>query len=140
MSSKNRPAGIHQNTGSISRVIVRAAAIFGATGIAAGAFGAHGLKAILAASDLLVWQTAVQYQLYHSLALLVIGLGSNSWSGIKASVYCWVLGMMIFSGSLYALALGAPPGLGLVTPLGGLLLIAGWLCLGRLTITRGDNS
>lgn len=132
MSNHFSPRDCGEIANRSGRFSLGAAAFFGAVGIGAGAFGAHGLKTVLAASDLVVWQTAVQYQLYHSLGLLVLGLASYRWSRINASVYCWVLGMMFFSGSLYALALGAPRGLGLVTPLGGLLLISGWLCLARL--------
>jgi uncharacterized membrane protein YgdD (TMEM256/DUF423 family) len=94
--------------------------------VALGAFGAHGLKARLSAEALGVWQTAVQYHAWHSLGLLAVGLSIESiWA--KAAAWLLVAGILLFSGSLYALALGAPKGLGIVTPLGGLAFIAGWI-------------
>jgi len=105
------------------------AALSGGLAVMLGAFGAHGLKGTLAAPLLATFQTAVQYQFYHSLALLLVavlmhqGL-SGGW--ITASAVLFALGMVFFCGSLYALALGGPRWLGPVTPLGGLMFIAGW--------------
>lgn len=109
------------------------AGVFAALAVALGAFGAHALNERLVASGMLeVWQTAVEYQMWHALALLGLGV----WVRLEPAVCCclrraiailWVAGIMLFSGSLYALALGAPKWLGPVTPLGGLCFILGWL-------------
>lgn len=96
-----------------------------------GAFGAHALKARLGGEALSVWQTAVQYHFWHALALLAVALATPQLSGVwaKAAGWLFVAGVVVFSGSLYALALGAPRALGMVTPLGGAALILGWLAL-----------
>jgi uncharacterized membrane protein YgdD (TMEM256/DUF423 family) len=97
--------------------------------VALGAFGAHGLKARLSPDMLGLWHTAVQYHAWHALGLLAVGLSIESiWA--RAAGWLLVAGILLFSGSLYALALGAPRGLGIVTPLGGLALIAGWIAFG----------
>ncbi|HXU42714.1 MAG TPA: DUF423 domain-containing protein [Burkholderiales bacterium] len=90
-----------------------------------GAFGAHALKTRLDGEALSVWQTAVQYHFWHALALLATPRLASVWA--KAAGWLFVAGVLAFSGSLYALALGAPHALGMVTPLGGLALILGWL-------------
>lgn len=112
------------------------AAIFGAIGVAAGAFGAHGLESTLDADALEIWNTAVRYQMYHALALL-----GTAWVGTEqaatesaattATVAGWLFvgGTLVFSGTLYTLALTDIKWLGAITPLGGLALIAGWLAL-----------
>jgi uncharacterized membrane protein YgdD (TMEM256/DUF423 family) len=108
------------------------AGILGATGVTLGAFGAHALKGTLQAAGMHeVWETAVQFQLLHAAALL----GFAAWlrppgpSGRCApwAARLWILGTVLFSGSLYALALSGPRWLGPVTPLGGAALIAGWV-------------
>ena len=99
-----------------------------------GAFGAHGLKSRLGADALSVWQTAVQYHFWHALALLAVPQLTGTWA--KASGWLFVAGVVLFSGSLYALALGAPRALGVVTPLGGLALILGWIALAVAAIRR----
>ena len=110
-------------------------ALFGFSAVALGAFAAHGLKARLTVESLGVFQTGVQYQMYHALALLAL-VGLSQWLGGKALFNWaggfWVLGVFLFSGSLYVLALGGPRWLGPVTPLGGLCL--GWVCLGLLAV------
>ena len=91
-----------------------------------GAFGAHALKDRLGADALALWQTAVQYHFWHALALLAVALaGSGPWS--KTAGWLLIAGILLFSGSLYSLALGAPRALGIATPIGGLALILGWL-------------
>lgn len=107
------------------------AALLGAAGVALGAFGAHGLRQQLGEA-LATWQTAVLYHLLHVLAMLamvvlmrVLGEAGT----LRAAGWLFVLGVLLFSGSLYALALGGPRWLGPVTPLGGLAFIAGWLLL-----------
>jgi uncharacterized membrane protein YgdD (TMEM256/DUF423 family) len=83
----------------------------------------------LSGEALSVWQTAVQYHFWHALALLAVALASGPLGGrwIEAAGWLFVGGVLIFSGSLYGLALGAPRALGMATPLGGLALILGWL-------------
>ena len=103
---------------------VNIAAIVGFLGVALGAFGAHGLKAILSANDTAsIWQTAVFYHITHSVASL--------WATDKNGtvVRLWTIGIAIFSGSLYLLAVTNARWLGAITPIGGSLLIAGWVAL-----------
>ncbi|HEX6691916.1 MAG TPA: DUF423 domain-containing protein [Burkholderiales bacterium] len=95
-----------------------------------GAFGAHALKARLAPELLAVYHTAVQYHFWHALALLGVALAwphlaDHAW--LRAAGWLFVAGLLLFCGSLYALALGAPRQLGVVTPIGGAALILGWL-------------
>jgi uncharacterized membrane protein YgdD (TMEM256/DUF423 family) len=108
-------------------------ALFGLLSVAAGAFGAHALKDRLTPYSLGIWNTAAQYQMYHALALLLIGVLANTATTfrplLKASTWCFVIGVLIFSATLYALALSGLKILGAITPLGGLLLLIGWLCL-----------
>ena len=97
-----------------------------------GAFGAHGLKSRLPENLLNAWQTGVEYQMYHALALLVVGIMISlhpSHSLLKYAGGLFVAGTLLFSGSLYALALTEQRWLGPITPLGGLLFIAGWVVL-----------
>jgi uncharacterized membrane protein YgdD (TMEM256/DUF423 family) len=108
-------------------------ALLGAAAVAAGAFGAHYLKNVLKADaqELANWETAARYQMYHALALLVVGLVA---SRQPAALLHWAggamtLGTVIFSGCLYALVLTGQRRLGAVVPIGGTLLIIGWLCL-----------
>ncbi|WOJ97508.1 DUF423 domain-containing protein [Congregibacter brevis] len=104
----------------------------GLLSVAFGAFGAHGLRDRLDAYSLGVFETAVQYQFYHSLALLIAGLLLVQFpasSLLKSSVVLFVLGMFLFSGSLYVLSFTGIRWLGAITPLGGLAFIAGWTCL-----------
>ena len=107
------------------------AAILGATGVAAGAFGAHGLESTLDAEAIEIWNTAVRYQMYHALALLGTAWLSTEHASTAVTVAGWSFfaGVAVFSGTLYALALTDIKWLGAVTPLGGLALIAGWIAL-----------
>ena len=115
----------------------------GAAGVALGAFGAHALKSQLAATDTIsTWDTAVHYHLLHAVVLLVIGLWSKinpDSTALGASGVLIFVGIVLFSGSLYGLALGGPRWLGPVTPLGGLAFIVGWLLLlgPALAIAKG---
>ena len=101
--------------------------------MALGAFGAHALKARLAPDLLAVYHTSVQYHFWHSLALLAVALAwpqlplGGVW--LRSAGWLFVVGLLLFCGSLYALALGAPRQVGMVTPLGGLCFILGWLAL-----------
>lgn len=112
--------------------------LFGFIAVAAGAFGAHALEARLSADRLATWELGARYQLTHALALLGVAWATTRWPGALATGAGWffVAGILIFGGTLYALALGAPRWLGAVTPLGGLSLLTGWLLLG-LAAWRG---
>lgn len=104
---------------------IRIGCISAAVAVVCGAFGAHGLKGQLTADELAVWHTAVLYHLVHAPALVlygVFGRGRNGGTG-----WCFLVGSVLFSGSLYVLALGGPRAIGAITPVGGALLIAGWL-------------
>lgn len=110
------------------RSLTIAAALFGASGVALGAFGAHGLRNMLSVDALGWWQTAVTYQMWHALALLA--LAALPVARPRAAALLFGCGILVFSGSLYAMALTGVRALGAVTPVGGTLLIAGWLVLG----------
>ena len=116
-------------TGLAARRALSAAGVLLALATAAGALGAHALKSHWAPERLDVYDTAVRYQFYHSLGLLGVGLALRSLDigPMRAAALLLVLGIVLFSGSLYALTLGAPRIIGAVTPIGGLALIAGWL-------------
>lgn len=115
----------------IDRVFFSIAGALGFTGVALGAFGAHALKARLSPEQLATFETAARYQLIHALALLAVAWAVTRWPGrpAQASGWLFVAGTLLFSGSLYAITLGGVRGLGLVTPIGGVALLAGWLCL-----------
>ncbi len=110
--------------------------VSGFLGVALGAFGAHALKDRLDAYSLGVWQTAVQYQLWHALALVLAGIlmrvpGSDSrWVGFAG--WAFALGTFFFSGSLFTLALSGVRAWGAVTPIGGLGFLLGWIALARV--------
>jgi len=102
--------------------------LFAAVGL--GAFGAHALKARLAPDMQAIWQTAVQYHAWHALGLLAVGLFTMQRPdapGASLAAWLFVAGIVLFSGSLYALALSGVRGLGAVTPFGGVAFLAGWL-------------
>jgi len=103
----------------------------GALGVALGAFGAHGLRSRVSAEMVAVWETAARYHVAHALALLATAWACDRWPGpwANGAGWCFVAGIAVFSGSLYALALTGLRALGAVTPVGGLCLIAGWVCL-----------
>ena len=95
-----------------------------------GAFGAHALKETLSANDSIqTWETAVRYQMWHAIALILLSMNSLSNPIPKMIGPCFAIGTLLFSGSLYGLALDGPKWLGPVTPLGGLILMIGWLLL-----------
>ena len=106
-------------------------AIAGASGVVLGAFGAHGLKARVGPDLLEIWETAARYQILHALALLATAWASERWPGGASTAAGWLflLGILIFSGSLYALALTGVTMLGAITPIGGLAFLAGWVAL-----------
>jgi uncharacterized membrane protein YgdD (TMEM256/DUF423 family) len=107
------------------------AALFGLLGVALGAFGAHGLRTRLSPEMLAVFETGVRYQMYHALALFGTALLLPRLGGwlIVTAGWAFVAGIVLFSGSLYALALTGITTLGAITPLGGVAFLAGWGCL-----------
>ena len=117
------------------RTCLRAAAISGGPGVALGAFGAHGLREILLRTGMSnAWETAVRYHLVHAVGLLCLSLWIRQESPVNERFFrwatnAWILGTLLFSGSLYGLALGGPRWLGPITPFGGVALILGWMFL-----------
>ena len=114
-----------------SRTILIAAALAGAASVALGAFGAHALRETLDEQALATWRTAIDYAFWHALALL--GVATLARDGVTRALaiaaVAFVAGIVLFSGSLCALALGAPRAVGIITPFGGVAFIAGWLAL-----------
>lgn len=113
------------------RLFLSFAAASGFLSVCLGAFAAHGLSNHITPESLTIWQIGVQYQMYHALALLAVGLlyQTQASKALKLSGLAFILGSFLFSGSLYTLALGAPSHFGLVTPLGGLSFLMGWAAL-----------
>ncbi len=111
------------------RLLCLLGAVFGLLGVALGAFGAHGLKAVLADEMLETFETGARYQMYHALALITVGWIGRTARGSWVSWAGWsfVAGILLFSGSLYVLALTGIRSLGAVTPVGGLAFIVGWV-------------
>jgi len=107
-------------------------ALFGMTGIIFGAFGAHALKKIMTQEQLANFETGVKYQMYHALVLLMLGFNLNLDTSLeKYMVYCFIMGTVLFSFSIYGLCISGAKGrkwkfLGPITPLGGLFLVVGW--------------
>jgi uncharacterized membrane protein YgdD (TMEM256/DUF423 family) len=116
----------------MAKLFITLASLSGMLAVILGAFGAHALKDKLDAYALGVFQTAVQYHFYHSFALLAVGVIALSQPQtvlLKSSGLLFVLGIVIFSGSLYVLSITGVRWLGAITPLGGLAFIGGWACL-----------
>lgn len=115
----------------MDRLFFTLGAISGLLSVALGAFAAHALKGRIGADALGTFELGVRYQMYHALALLAVGWAFTRWPGpaLAASGWLFVAGTALFSGTLYALGLGAPRWLGTVTPAGGLALLIGWLAL-----------
>ena len=117
-----------------------AGAVLGGLGVILGAFGAHGLKTRVEPALLEVFETGVRYQMYHALALLAVGLAgaqrTNSWLG--AAGWLFVVGIAVFSGSLYLMTLTGARWLGAITPLGGVALILGWVALAIGVCKKGS--
>jgi uncharacterized membrane protein YgdD (TMEM256/DUF423 family) len=109
--------------------VIRLGATLGFLGVALGAFGAHGLKDRLGPGMLDVYKTGVLYHLIHALAVLAVGLGAQRLARPRVVATLFALGVVVFSGSLYALALTGVTTLGAITPIGGLLFMAGWVTL-----------
>jgi uncharacterized membrane protein YgdD (TMEM256/DUF423 family) len=121
-----------------------AAGILGLTGVALGAMGAHALRATLTERGMTqAWETAARYHLFHAIAALGIAawLRAATASGTRWMTWAaraWVVGVVLFSGSLYWLALGGPRWLGPVTPLGGIFLLLGWLAVALAAFARDE--
>ena len=114
----------------MDRVLIVIGSLLALLSVALGAFGAHALRKKLSSDQLAVYQTGVQYQMYHALGLLALGIyaavfGQNGWLSVSALLM--VIGVILFSGSLYVLTLTGKRGFGAITPLGGLSWIISWL-------------
>lgn len=116
-----------------SQIVIVIAAVLGAIGVGLGAFGAHSLNEFLMETGRVeTFETAVRYQMFHVLALLAVALLKNYWvnaSWLNWSSWLFIIGILIFSGSLYLLIITGQRWLGAITPIGGLALIGGWLTL-----------
>lgn len=113
-----------------SQILIATGALFGMLSVIFGAFGAHALKKILSTDQLHSFEVGVKYQMYHAIVLIALGYGQGPMSG--AIYWCFVIGILLFSFSIYGLVLSDAKGkklkfLGPITPLGGLLLVTGWL-------------
>ena len=108
---------------------VAVGAVWGFLAVALGAFGAHGLRSRAGEQALAWWNTGAHYQLAHAVAIVLVGLLRLQTGRGDVAGWAFVLGSLVFSGTLYAMALGAPRWLGAVTPIGGLGMLAGWLAL-----------
>lgn len=116
----------------MARLFLAIAALLGALSVAGGAFGAHALKGQLSESALNSFETGVRYQMMHAIALLVVAMLLGQYPDAKLLVpvgWCFVVGIVLFSGSLYGLSLAGIKALGPVTPLGGVAFIVGWSLL-----------
>ncbi len=113
----------------MERTFVALGALLGGLGVCLGAFAAHGLKQRLPVEMLIVFETGVRYHMYHALALIAVGIAFGRWPvpPLAAAGWLFVAGVMVFSGSLYALSVSGLRVLGAITPLGGLAFIAGWI-------------
>jgi uncharacterized membrane protein YgdD (TMEM256/DUF423 family) len=107
------------------------ACLFGFLGVALGAFAAHGLKTQLDAVLLVTFETGVRYQMYHAFALIAVAMAYTKWptKGLIISGWMFIVGIILFSGSLYVLSLSGIRSLGMITPFGGLAFLIGWLCM-----------
>ncbi len=116
----------------MDRVLFILGSLLGGSGVALGAFGAHALKKRLAPELLETFETGVRYQMYHALALLIVAISLARWTNssfVIAGGWLFVVGTVLFSGSLYLLAFTGMRKLGAITPLGGIAFIAGWTLL-----------
>jgi uncharacterized membrane protein YgdD (TMEM256/DUF423 family) len=115
----------------MEHVFIVCGALSAFVAVAAGAFGAHALRSRLGPELLAVFETAARYQMYHALALIAVAWAMSRWGTpqLRAAGWLFLAGTILFSGSLYLLALTGVRGLGAVTPFGGLCFLAGWLLL-----------
>lgn len=126
----------------MSNIIIGLGAVSAFIAVSAGAFGAHGLKQVLDADMMTVYQTAVDYQMFHSIGLLVIGVLDRVSPRHCHRIAAWTMlaGILIFSGSLYMLSISGIRWLGMVTPVGGLAFLAAWLVLALGYLAGGRKS
>ena len=115
----------------MERVFLTAGAVSAFIAVAAGAFGVHGLRGHLSVEMLDTFEVGARYQMYHALALVVVAWAQTRWPGSVTITAGWlfIIGTVLFSGSLYILSLTGVRWLGAITPFGGLAFLAGWLCL-----------
>ena len=115
----------------MGRALLAVGAVLGFLGVGAGAFGAHAVHERISAERLENWKTAADYQLWHALATIAAGLLAVRWASGSAAAagWCFVAGVVVFSGSLYGLALTDRRKLGAITPIGGVLFLVGWALL-----------
>jgi len=115
----------------MERMFFVVGSLFAFVGVAAGAFGAHGLKSHLSAEMLSVFEVGVRYQMYHAFALIAAAWAQSKWPSalVIAGGWLFVVGTILFSGSLYLLSITGMRWLGMITPLGGVAFLAGWVCL-----------
>ncbi|QNK02080.1 DUF423 domain-containing protein [Dyella telluris] len=111
----------------------------GASAVVLGAFGAHALRGVLDDRGVELWHTAVNYHFWHALAL-VFAATAPTGRAARVATAAYAIGIVLFSGSLYALALGAPRWFGAITPLGGVAFIVGWIALGMALAARVDRT
>jgi uncharacterized membrane protein YgdD (TMEM256/DUF423 family) len=114
----------------VSRSTAFLVGLAGASAVVFGAFGAHALRGKIDDAALAVWHTAVEYHFWHALALFAGAMGLPAGRSRRVALTLFGVGIVLFSGSLYALALGAPRWTGIITPLGGVAFIAGWVAAG----------
>ncbi|PYO98745.1 MAG: DUF423 domain-containing protein [Gemmatimonadetes bacterium] len=117
----------------MDRTFAALGAVSAFVAVAAGAFGAHALRALLPPDQLAAFETGARYQMYHALALLLVAWAVTRWPvpAVRLAGWLFVAGTIVFSGSLYALGLTGVRALGAVTPVGGLCFLAGWASLTR---------
>src|SRR6187549_413195 len=123
----------------MERTFLLIGSVLGFLGVAFGAFGAHALKARLSSEMLVVFETGVRYQMYHAFAVLIVAAAIGRLGDARlltAAGWFFVLGVVLFSGSLYALALTGTGILGAITPIGGLLFLIGWACLAVFAVAK----
>jgi uncharacterized membrane protein YgdD (TMEM256/DUF423 family) len=120
----------------MQRTFLLAGALAGFVGVAFGAFGAHGLRGRLSPEMLAVFETGVRYQMYHALALMLVAAAASRIESrlVSAAGWLFVTGIVLFSGSLYVLAVTGITVLGAITPLGGVAFLAAWACLAIATL------
>ncbi|MEP6939707.1 MAG: DUF423 domain-containing protein [Rudaea sp.] len=124
----------------MNRPFAALAAIFACLAVACGAFGAHALQGHVDAAALQVWHTAVEYHAWHALAMFMVALHAVAFRFGRTVLWLLAVGIILFCGSLYALALGAPRSVGIITPFGGFAFIVAWalLAFGLLKGRRGE--
>lgn len=124
----------------IKKNLLMIGALLGGLAVILGAFGAHGLKSVLSAAQLVTFETAVRYQMYHALAILVLpsllSVASVKW--LNRAAIAFLIGIFLFSGSLYMLVMTGIKLFGPITPLGGVGFIIGWLCV-AMSIKVGNS-